>query len=118
MMRVLVVQDERLLTDTIAEGLRRQAMAVAVAYDGDAALERLAVNEYDVCRCARPRSAHRVRHSGSGPRTLDPRARARVLGGSYPGRNDDHNLQPLVSQFSAFSQLGMLYWRYGETRGS
>jgi DNA-binding response OmpR family regulator len=45
---VLVVEDERLLADTIADGLRRQAMAVDVAYDGDAALERLAVNDYDV----------------------------------------------------------------------
>jgi len=44
----LVVEDERLLADTIADGLRRQAMAVDVAYDGDAALERLAVNDYDV----------------------------------------------------------------------
>ncbi len=47
-MRVLVVEDERLLADNIAEGLRRRAMAVDVAYDGDAALERLAVNDYDV----------------------------------------------------------------------
>ncbi|MGH3695765.1 MAG: response regulator transcription factor [Pseudonocardiaceae bacterium] len=47
-MRVLVVEDERLLADTITVGLRRQAMAVDVAYDGDAALERLAVNDYDV----------------------------------------------------------------------
>jgi len=47
-MRVLVVEDERLLADTIADGLRRQAMAVDVAYDGNAALERLAVNDYDV----------------------------------------------------------------------
>jgi DNA-binding response OmpR family regulator len=47
-MRVLVVEDEQLLADTIAAGLRRQAMAVDVAYDGDAALERLAVNDYDV----------------------------------------------------------------------
>jgi DNA-binding response OmpR family regulator len=47
-MRVLVVEDERLLADTIADGLRRQAMAVDVVYDGDAALERLAVNDYDV----------------------------------------------------------------------
>src|SRR5262249_19512416 len=39
---------ERLLADAIAEGLRRQAIAVDVVYDGDAALERLAVNEYDV----------------------------------------------------------------------
>ncbi len=46
--RVLVVEDERLLADTITVGLRRQAMAVDVAYDGDAALERLAVNDYDV----------------------------------------------------------------------
>jgi len=45
---VLVVEDERLLADAIAEGLRRQAMAVDVVYDGDAALERLAVNDYDV----------------------------------------------------------------------
>jgi DNA-binding response OmpR family regulator len=43
-----VVEDERLLADTIAEGLRRQAMAVDVAYDGDQALQRLAVNDYDV----------------------------------------------------------------------
>lgn len=47
-MRVLVVEDERLLADTIGDGLRKQAMAVDVAYDGDAALERLTVNDYDV----------------------------------------------------------------------
>jgi DNA-binding response OmpR family regulator len=47
-MRVLVVEDERLLADTIVTGLRRQAMAVDVAYDGDAALERLALTDYDV----------------------------------------------------------------------
>jgi DNA-binding response OmpR family regulator len=47
-MRVLVVEDERLLADAIADGLRRQAMAVDVAYDGNAALERLGVNDYDV----------------------------------------------------------------------
>jgi DNA-binding response OmpR family regulator len=47
-MRVLVVEDERLLADTITEGLRNHALAVDVAYDGDAALDRLAVNDYDV----------------------------------------------------------------------
>jgi DNA-binding response OmpR family regulator len=46
--RVLVVDDEQLLADSIADGLRRRAMAVDVAYDGDAALKRLAVNAYDV----------------------------------------------------------------------
>jgi DNA-binding response OmpR family regulator len=47
-MRVLVVEDERLLADAIADGLRRQAMAVDVAYDGEAALDRVAANDYDV----------------------------------------------------------------------
>jgi DNA-binding response OmpR family regulator len=46
--RVLVVEDEELLANAIAEGLRQEALAVDVAYDGAAALERLAVNEYDV----------------------------------------------------------------------
>lgn len=47
-MRVLVVEDERVLADAIATGLRREAMAVDVAYDGDGALERTSVNDYDV----------------------------------------------------------------------
>jgi DNA-binding response OmpR family regulator len=45
---VLVVEDERMLADGIAEGLRLEALAVDVAYDGEAALERLGINEYDV----------------------------------------------------------------------
>ncbi|WP_433081143.1 response regulator transcription factor [Dactylosporangium sp. CA-052675] len=47
-MRVLVVEDEQLLADAVAEGLRRESFAVDVAYDGSGALERLGVNEYDV----------------------------------------------------------------------
>jgi DNA-binding response OmpR family regulator len=47
-MRVLVAEDERDLADLVAVGLRRHAMAVDVAYDGAAASERLAVNDYDV----------------------------------------------------------------------
>jgi DNA-binding response OmpR family regulator len=47
-MRVLVVEDERLLANAIADGLRRHAMAVDVAYDGEGALERTAANDYDV----------------------------------------------------------------------
>jgi DNA-binding response OmpR family regulator len=46
--RILVVEDERLIADAVAEWLRREALAVDVAYDGDAALERLGINEYDV----------------------------------------------------------------------
>ena len=47
-MRVLVAEDERLLADLIARWLRGEAHAVDVAYDGDTALERLGVNDYDV----------------------------------------------------------------------
>lgn len=47
-MRVLIVEDERVLADAIAEGLREEAIAVDVAYDGDAALERASYHEYDV----------------------------------------------------------------------
>ncbi|MEJ3742253.1 response regulator transcription factor [Actinomycetes bacterium KLBMP 9797] len=47
-MRVLVVEDEKILADAVAEWLRREAFAVDVVYDGDAALERLGINEYDV----------------------------------------------------------------------
>ncbi|MDT0323256.1 response regulator transcription factor [Streptomyces sp. 8K308] len=47
-MRVLVVEDEQLLADTVAVGLRRQAMAVDVVYDGAAATERVDLNDYDV----------------------------------------------------------------------
>jgi DNA-binding response OmpR family regulator len=48
MVRVLVVEDEQLLADAVAEGLRRETFAVDVAYDGAGALDRIAVNAYDV----------------------------------------------------------------------
>ena len=47
-MRVLVVEDARQLAGAIADGLRGQAMAVDVVFDGQAAQENLAVNDYDV----------------------------------------------------------------------
>ena len=47
-MRVLVVEDEPLLADSIAEGLRRYSIAVDVCYDGGEALERVSVHSYDV----------------------------------------------------------------------
>jgi len=46
--RILIAEDEPLLARTLATGLRQQAMAVDVATDGAAALERLAVIAYDV----------------------------------------------------------------------
>ncbi|MBL7260388.1 response regulator transcription factor [Paractinoplanes lichenicola] len=47
-MRILVVEDEPLLADAVAQGLRHDAHAVDVVYDGGAALERVGVNDYDV----------------------------------------------------------------------
>ena len=47
-MRVLVVEDEERLANTIARGLRRYGMAVDVALDGEDGLEKASVNDYDV----------------------------------------------------------------------
>jgi DNA-binding response OmpR family regulator len=46
--RVLVVEDERNLADAIARGLRREGMAVDVAYDGTVGHELALVTRYDV----------------------------------------------------------------------
>ncbi len=46
--RVLVVEDQKVLANRIAEGLRDQGMAVDVAYDGAAAMEITAFTRYDV----------------------------------------------------------------------
>ncbi|MFI6585568.1 response regulator transcription factor [Embleya sp. NPDC050493] len=47
-MRILVVEDEPLFADAVAEWLRGDAHAVDVVYDGGTALENLAVHDYDV----------------------------------------------------------------------
>jgi DNA-binding response OmpR family regulator len=47
-MRILVVEDEPMLAEAVADGLRRAAHAVDVVHDGGAALERVDVNDYDV----------------------------------------------------------------------
>jgi DNA-binding response OmpR family regulator len=85
--RLLVVEDEPDLADAIASGLRRAGYAVDVSYDGDDALEKSAVNDYDlllldlnlpgtngleVCRAIRRASAER------GPRILMLTARDRI----------------------------------------
>jgi DNA-binding response OmpR family regulator len=46
--RVLVVEDERVLARHVADGLRDEGMAVDVCFDGATALELLDVNGYDV----------------------------------------------------------------------
>ncbi|ANY09660.1 response regulator transcription factor [Pseudonocardia sp. HH130630-07] len=47
-MRVIVVEDEPAMADAVARGLRRDGMAVDVAYDGDDGSEKLSVTRYDV----------------------------------------------------------------------
>ena len=47
-MRVLVVEDQARLAAAVAEGLRREGMAVDVSLDGGGALTRVAVHRYDV----------------------------------------------------------------------
>src|SRR5690242_5426279 len=46
--RVLVVEDDRELAEAIGVGLRREQMAVDLAFDGDAGLEHALVTSYDV----------------------------------------------------------------------
>jgi DNA-binding response OmpR family regulator len=47
-MRVLVAEDHRRLATALAEGLRREGIAVDLAFDGDDALAHAAINTYDV----------------------------------------------------------------------
>ncbi|MEQ0557834.1 response regulator transcription factor [Amycolatopsis sp. NEAU-NG30] len=47
-MRVLVVEDEVMLAEAIADGLREASMAVDLCFDGEDAQDHLAVNRYDV----------------------------------------------------------------------
>ena len=47
-MRVLLVEDDAPLADATARGLRRATFAVDVAADGETALEKLAVTDYDL----------------------------------------------------------------------
>ena len=47
-MRVLVVEDHQRLAAAVAEGLRREGMAVDVVHDGTDAIAHVAVHSYDV----------------------------------------------------------------------
>ena len=47
-MRVLVIEDDEELAEAIAAGLRQEQMAVDVAFDGGAGLDRALFTDYDV----------------------------------------------------------------------
>src|SRR4051794_8134837 len=72
-MRVLLVEDEPYMAEAIRDGLRLEAIAADIAGDGDAALELLGVNEYDIAVLDRDipgpsgdEIAQRIVASGSG----------------------------------------------------
>jgi len=46
-MRVLIAEDEPRLAEALARGLRRNGFAVDIALDGDQALRRTALVDYD-----------------------------------------------------------------------
>ena len=46
--RVLVVEDDEALADVIARGLRQEALAVDLALDGEEALRKTELTDYDV----------------------------------------------------------------------
>jgi len=71
--RVLIVEDEPLLAEAVRDALRLEAIAADVAGDGDAALDLLAVNAYDIAVLDRDvpgpsgdEIARRIVASGSG----------------------------------------------------
>jgi DNA-binding response OmpR family regulator len=47
-MRVLIAEDDKVLAEAVALGLRREGMAVDVVLDGDDVVPRVRVNHYDV----------------------------------------------------------------------
>lgn len=47
-MRLLLVEDEEMLSAAIAKGLRRQGYALDTAFDGEEALQQYELNEYDL----------------------------------------------------------------------
>ena len=47
-MRVLIVEDEPYLAEAVRDGLRLEAIAADIAGDGNAALELLSINSYDL----------------------------------------------------------------------
>src|SRR5213083_1336472 len=72
-MRVLIVEDEPYMAEAIRDGLRLEAIAADVAFDGDAALDLLRFNAYDIAVLDRDipgpsgdEIAERILASGSG----------------------------------------------------
>jgi DNA-binding response OmpR family regulator len=76
-MRVLVVEDHHRLAEAIADGLRREGIAVDLAFDGAEALTHVTITDYDVVVLDRDLPGI---HGDQVCRTLvDRRSRTRIL---------------------------------------
>jgi DNA-binding response OmpR family regulator len=76
-MRVLVIEDDEELAETVASGLREARMAVDIALDGEAGLARALVHEYDVI--VLDRDLPGVHGDEICARLVDSESRARML---------------------------------------
>ena len=76
-MRVLVIEDDQETAETLALGLRHAGLAVDVALDGQAGLERALASDYDVI--VLDRDLPRVHGDEVCGRLVAARCRARVL---------------------------------------
>src|ERR1700733_7369323 len=86
-MRVLVIEDDRELAEAIASGLRQQRIAVDVALDGSAGLQRALLNEYEVVVLDRDLPA--LHGDQVCARLLAAECRSRVLMVTAAASNDD-----------------------------
>jgi DNA-binding response OmpR family regulator len=85
--RVLVIEDDEELAETVAAGLRHEHMAVDVAIDGAAGLTRALINDYDVI--VLDRDLPEVHGDEVCVRLVEAGARSRLLMLTAAGGNDD-----------------------------
>lgn len=86
-MRVLVAEDEEILAELVATGLRRAGFAVDTVYSGDAALAYLGLHDYDVV--VLDRDLPRVHGDDVARRLVSAGSRTRILMLTASGTTED-----------------------------
>ena len=86
-MRVLVIEDDAVLAETVGVGLRREEMTVDIALDGEAGLDRALQTDYDVI--VLDRDLPLVHGDEVCRRLMDAGRRSRVLMLTAAGTMDD-----------------------------
>lgn len=86
-MRVLVAEDEEILAEPVATGLRRAGFAVDTVYSGDAALACLGLHDYDVV--VLDRDLPRVHGDDVARRLVSTGSRTRILMLTASGTTED-----------------------------